>query len=63
MLQEQLSPFRRSLSRRRSFKDGFGDRDDRGWTPLHVSARKGNLEEVIFSSPLLVEFIVQTSEF
>uniref|UniRef100_A0A7N0USB4 Uncharacterized protein n=1 Tax=Kalanchoe fedtschenkoi TaxID=63787 RepID=A0A7N0USB4_KALFE len=47
MLQEQLGPFRKSfMSRRSSFKNGLGDRDDRGWTPLHVSARKGDFQEV-----------------
>ncbi|KAL5550796.1 hypothetical protein UlMin_000972 [Ulmus minor] len=37
--------FRRNLSRRRSFKPG-SDRDDRGWTLLHIGARKGDLKEV-----------------
>lgn len=25
-----------------------GDMDDRGWTPLHIVARKGDLKEVLF---------------
>ncbi|CAM6087993.1 unnamed protein product [Calypogeia fissa] len=39
----------RALTRRDSFNadDGVGViRDDRGWTPLHVAARMGDLEEV-----------------
>lgn len=35
----------RKLSRRDSLKCNT-DRDDRGWTPLHVAARMGNLDEV-----------------
>lgn len=34
------------LSRRRSFNHGWKERDDRGWTLLHIGARKGNLKEV-----------------
>ncbi|KAG5228591.1 hypothetical protein OIU76_018036 [Salix suchowensis] len=38
---------RRNLSRRRSFRSGGGaDRDDRGWTSLHIGARKGDLRQV-----------------
>lgn len=39
----------RALSRRDSFNSEVGVgvvRDDRGWTPLHVAARMGDLEEV-----------------
>jgi hypothetical protein len=35
----------RRLSRRFSLNSP-GDRDDRGWTPLHVAARRGDLAEV-----------------
>ncbi|KAH9603529.1 hypothetical protein KSS87_019853 [Heliosperma pusillum] len=35
----------RRLSRRRSFRHAF-DTDDRGWTPLHIGARKGDRKEV-----------------
>uniref|UniRef100_A0A2P2K287 Ankyrin repeat-containing protein n=1 Tax=Rhizophora mucronata TaxID=61149 RepID=A0A2P2K287_RHIMU len=38
-------PLRRSLSRRRYFRSGL-ERDDRGWTLIHVGARKGDLKEV-----------------
>ncbi|KAJ6388937.1 hypothetical protein OIU77_027313 [Salix suchowensis] len=38
---------RRNLSRRRSFRSVGGvDRDDRGWTLLHIGARKGDLKQV-----------------
>lgn len=51
MPQGELGSFsvslRRNLSRRRSFRSGV-DRDDRGWTLLHIGARKGDLKEVIF---------------
>lgn len=49
MPQEQLGPFcfQRKLSRKRFFRSVV-DRDDRGWTPLHISARKGDLKAVIF---------------
>ncbi|GKV10545.1 hypothetical protein SLEP1_g21891 [Rubroshorea leprosula] len=43
MPQEQ--PLRRTLSRKRSMRLGDG-RDDRGWTLLHIGARKGDLKEV-----------------
>ncbi|GKV10543.1 hypothetical protein SLEP1_g21891 [Rubroshorea leprosula] len=42
MPQEQ--PLRRTLSRKRSMRLGDG-RDDRGWTLLHIGARKGDLKE------------------
>ncbi|XP_044466642.1 phytochrome-interacting ankyrin-repeat protein 2-like [Mangifera indica] len=47
MPQEQLGPFcfQRKLSRKRFFRSVV-DRDDRGWTPLHISARKGDLKAV-----------------
>ncbi|XP_058103809.1 phytochrome-interacting ankyrin-repeat protein 2-like [Magnolia sinica] len=45
MPQEQVVPLRRQLSSRRSFRCS-GDTDDRGWTLLHIGARKGNLKEV-----------------
>lgn len=35
-----------SLTRRRSLRSGY-DRDDRGWTLLHILARRGNLKQVI----------------
>lgn len=38
---------RRNLSRRRSFRSVGGvGRDDRGWTSLHIGARKGDLKQV-----------------
>ncbi|XWS73779.1 hypothetical protein CRYUN_Cryun02cG0158500 [Craigia yunnanensis] len=43
MLQEQS--LRRNLSRRRSFRCGV-DKDDRGWTTLHIGSRKGDLNQV-----------------
>ena len=43
--EEQAGFARRRLSKRRSFLHGH-DTDDRGWTPLHIGARKGNLREV-----------------
>ncbi|KAF3449235.1 hypothetical protein FNV43_RR09963 [Rhamnella rubrinervis] len=43
--QEQVGLFRRSHSRRRSFRCGV-ERDDRGWTLLHIGARKGDLKQV-----------------
>lgn len=43
--QEQVGSIRWNLSRRRSFRIGV-DRDDRGWTPLHIGARKGDLKQV-----------------
>ncbi|GKV10544.1 hypothetical protein SLEP1_g21891 [Rubroshorea leprosula] len=47
MPQEQ--PLRRTLSRKRSMRLGDG-RDDRGWTLLHIGARKGDLKEVLYFS-------------
>ncbi|KGN53438.1 phytochrome-interacting ankyrin-repeat protein 2 [Cucumis sativus] len=46
MPQEQRSPISRSLSRRRSFRYEVFNTDDRGWTSLHIGARKGDLKEV-----------------
>ncbi|KAK9277494.1 hypothetical protein L1049_007038 [Liquidambar formosana] len=45
MPQDELGSLRRTLSSRRSFRSAV-DRDDRGWTLLHIGARKGNLKEV-----------------
>lgn len=49
MPQERFDPVSvllpRSLSKRRSFRSRV-DRDDRGWTLLHIGAKKGNLKEV-----------------
>ncbi|GFZ00914.1 hypothetical protein Acr_14g0005490 [Actinidia rufa] len=42
MPQDQLVSIRRSRHVYRS----VGDRDDRGWTMLHIGARKGDLREV-----------------
>ncbi|CAK9154637.1 unnamed protein product [Ilex paraguariensis] len=39
---DQLGSNRRSICRSRS----AADRDDRGWTPLHIGARKGDIKEV-----------------
>ncbi|RDX72172.1 Phytochrome-interacting ankyrin-repeat protein 1, partial [Mucuna pruriens] len=44
MLEERPVMFRKSPSRRR-FRPGL-DTDDRGWTALHVFARKGDLKLV-----------------
>lgn len=44
MAQGQVVTVRRLL-RRRSFKSS-AERDDRGWTLLHVGARKGDLKAV-----------------
>lgn len=46
MLQEQEGRPRRQLTSRRSFNEVTGERDDRGWTLLHVGARKGDLKKV-----------------
>ncbi|KAI4303454.1 hypothetical protein MLD38_039082 [Melastoma candidum] len=45
--EEYETTFRRNLSltRRRSFRSGH-DRDDRGWTSLHVGAKEGNLKKI-----------------
>ncbi|KAJ4729098.1 Ankyrin repeat family protein [Melia azedarach] len=47
MVQGQLGPFslQRKSSRKRFFRSVV-DTDDRGWTPLHISARKGDLKQV-----------------
>ena len=47
MLEEQdrVGVLRRNLSGRRSFRSGV-DRDDRGWTLLHIGARKGDIKQV-----------------
>uniref|UniRef100_A0A7N0U4Z7 Uncharacterized protein n=1 Tax=Kalanchoe fedtschenkoi TaxID=63787 RepID=A0A7N0U4Z7_KALFE len=45
MPREQSSSLRRSLSCRRLLRSA-SDRDDRGWTLLHVGARKGDIKEV-----------------
>ena len=39
---------RRQTFRKKSFSSRSSDRDDRGWTPLHIGARKGDLKEVIW---------------
>ncbi|KAI0514171.1 hypothetical protein KFK09_010206 [Dendrobium nobile] len=46
MLQAQRTLPRRQLSNRRSLRLGDRDRDDRGWTLLHIGARKGDLKKV-----------------
>lgn len=46
MIQDQEVGRRRQLSIRRSFNLGTGETDDRGWTLLHVGARKGDLKMV-----------------
>ncbi|KAF5725777.1 Ankyrin repeat family protein [Tripterygium wilfordii] len=47
MLQDQSGSvlLRRSLSRRRSWRCG-AEKDDRGWTMLHIGARKGDIKKV-----------------
>lgn len=47
MPQEEVGSIRRNLSltRRRSFRSRV-DGDDRGWTLLHIGARKGDLRQV-----------------
>lgn len=47
MLEEQpvALSLRRNSFRRRSMKTGV-DRDDRGWTKLHIKSRKGDLKAV-----------------
>lgn len=44
MPEDYLPSLRRSRSRR--FTDYAGNRDDRGWTSLHIGARRGDLKEV-----------------
>ncbi|KAI5080809.1 hypothetical protein GOP47_0003992 [Adiantum capillus-veneris] len=36
----------RRIMRRNSLSKNFDGRDDRGWTPLHVAAKKGDINEV-----------------
>lgn len=55
MPQVQTVSIRRSLSRRRSLRVGV-DMDDRGWTLLHIGARKGDLKEVRFVVPFVIHF-------
>lgn len=47
MVHEQLGPFtlHRKASRKRFFRSVI-DTDDRGWTPLHIGARKGDIKLV-----------------
>ncbi|KAH9753590.1 Phytochrome-interacting ankyrin-repeat protein 2 [Citrus sinensis] len=47
MVHEQLGPFslQRKASRKRFFRSVI-DTDDRGWTPLHIGARKGDIKLV-----------------
>lgn len=45
MFETKPDSFRRNLSKKRSFRAAVGG-DDRGWTLLHVGARKGDLNEV-----------------
>lgn len=42
----RTSSGQRRLQRRDSYFKTLDGRDDRGWTPLHVAARKGDLKEV-----------------
>lgn len=59
MLQEEVAQPRHHLLSRRSFKQRSRERDDRGWTLLHIGARKGDLREVGdlgFFSILLISF-------
>ncbi|PIA32715.1 hypothetical protein AQUCO_04400127v1 [Aquilegia coerulea] len=42
---QELSSLRRNLSGRRLYRSAV-DMDDRGWTSLHVVARKGDLKKV-----------------
>lgn len=43
--EDDLGVSGRRLSRRRLLRSGF-DTDDRGWTPLHIGARKGDVKKV-----------------
>ncbi|KAI8571704.1 hypothetical protein RHMOL_Rhmol01G0140100 [Rhododendron molle] len=47
MPEAKLGSIRRTQSLRRS----VGDRDDRGWTLLHVGARRGDVREPIEQTP------------
>lgn len=57
MPQEQAVSIRRSLSRKRSLRSGV-DTDDRGWTLLHIGARKGDLKEVSFIVPFVIRYFL-----
>ncbi|MQL75702.1 hypothetical protein Taro_008077 [Colocasia esculenta] len=46
MLEERRALTRRQILGQRSFRLRSVDRDDRGWTLLHIGARKGDLKEV-----------------
>lgn len=46
MSPEQQVKTRNYISSRRLFKHRLRERDDRGWTLLHIGARKGDLKEV-----------------
>lgn len=49
MEEDQVGSTRRS----RRMRITAGDTDDRGWTPLHIVARKGDLKQVIYLSCML----------
>lgn len=36
------------IRRSRRMQMTAGDTDDRGWTPLHIVARKGDLKQVLY---------------
>lgn len=55
--EDDLEFNRRRLSRRRSIRLGF-DTDDRGWTPLHIGARKGDVKEVYYLVTYLLYFLI-----
>ncbi|XP_072977058.1 phytochrome-interacting ankyrin-repeat protein 1-like [Typha angustifolia] len=46
MPEDQEGQPQRYVLNRRSFRRRSSDRDDRGWTLLHIGARKGDLKEV-----------------
>lgn len=54
MLEERPISLRQSPSRRRLLRPGV-DTDDRGWTSLHVYARKGDIKLVRF---FLSDFLI-----
>lgn len=56
MQKPQLMGLVRQLSRRDSMNSP-GNRDDRGWTPLHVAARRGDLNEVCGHCPVLLHSV------
>ncbi|KAF2300346.1 hypothetical protein GH714_012236 [Hevea brasiliensis] len=64
MPQERFEPVSillpRNLSKRRSFRSRV-DRDDRGWTLLHIGARKGDLKEAQRYFGLYWKKLVQSS--